>query len=164
LHNSVLESAVLSSCSRLSLVTGLDLFWFNLILSIRFHPTKPTLSTKQILSLKPTLSTTDPISETDHIHKTDPISKTDHIHKTNPIYKTDPIHKIDPISTIDLIHKIDPISKTDPIHKTKPPPFQHLARNPNSESKLKTVVTFASELESGPFSNRTELNFASDSF
>jgi hypothetical protein len=28
-----------------------------LIVSIYFHPTKPTLSKKQILSLKPTLST-----------------------------------------------------------------------------------------------------------
>jgi hypothetical protein len=94
---------------------------------------------------------TDPISKTDHIHKTDPISKTDHIHKPNPISKTDPIHKIDPISTTDLIHKINPISKTDPIHKIELPPFQHLARNPDLESKLKTTVTFASELESGPF-------------
>jgi hypothetical protein len=41
----------------LSLVGGFDLFWFSLFLSIRFHPTKPTLSTKQILALKPTLST-----------------------------------------------------------------------------------------------------------
>jgi hypothetical protein len=106
-----------------------------------------------------------PSSKTDPIHKTDPISKTDHIHKTYPISKTDPIHKIDAISTTDHIHKIDPISKTDLIHKIEPPPFQHLARNPDSESKLKTAVTFASELESGPFfSNRTELNFASDSF
>jgi hypothetical protein len=89
---------------RLSLVAGLDLFWFSLILSIHFHPIKSAFKT-------------------------------------------------------------DPISKTDPIHKTEPPPFQHLARNPDSESKLKTTITFASELESGPFfSNRTELNFASDSF
>ena len=38
-----------------------------------------------------------------------------------------------------------------------PPLFQHLARNSDSESKLKTAITFASELESGPFffSNRT---------
>jgi hypothetical protein len=119
------------------------------------HPL-PSYKTDLIYKTDP-ISKTDPIhktdliSKTDPIHKTDPIPKTDHIHKTNPIYKTNPIQKIDPISTTDPIHKIDLISKTDPIHKTELQPFQHLARNPDSRSKLKTAVTFASELESGPF-------------
>jgi hypothetical protein len=50
LHNSVLESTVLSLCPRLSLVVGLNLFWFNLILSVRFYP--KNRSQEQISSTK----------------------------------------------------------------------------------------------------------------
>jgi hypothetical protein len=37
LHNLVSESVVLSSCPRLSLVAGLDLFYFSFVSSIRCH-------------------------------------------------------------------------------------------------------------------------------
>jgi hypothetical protein len=37
LHNLVSESVVLSSCPRLSLVAGLDLFSFSFVSSIRCH-------------------------------------------------------------------------------------------------------------------------------
>jgi hypothetical protein len=134
-----------------------------------FHPL-PSYKIDPIHNIDPIIKTDpiqkkDSISKTDPIHKTNPISKTDPNHKTDHITKTDPIHKADHIPKTYPIHKTYPISKTNPIHKTEPPPIQHLARNPNSESKLKTAITFASELKSGPFfSNRTELNFASDSF
>jgi hypothetical protein len=61
LPNLVLESIVLSLCPRLSLVAGLDLFWFSLILSICCHLTKS-------------------IYKTDHIYEIDPIYKTDRFH------------------------------------------------------------------------------------
>ena len=51
LHNLVSESVVLNSCPRLSLVAGLDLFWFSFVSSIRCHLPKTKTNLQKFPSI-----------------------------------------------------------------------------------------------------------------